>query len=668
MTPPGQPTALPSPLPQTLPQWLWHNARTRPAQVGQRYKQAGVWREYGWREIADRVAALAFGLSARGVQRGDAVLLISENRPELYWAEWAALALGARVAVLYPDASGDEMDYVVADSGAVCIFAEDQEQVDKALPVAQGHAAVHSIVWWESGGLWGYDDARLLSWDALVAAGRPLADSDAQAVQRSVDTGQAGDIALLAYTSGTTGKPKGVITSHGALMHNALQLWRALDLPEGAEYLSYIPLSWTTEQWIGVTMGLMRPLCVNFAERPDQIQAAIRELACEMVFLGPRQWESLAARVHTRMLDAPRWRRALVDWGLAIGQAARVPALEGKAVPAAARALLPLAEALVLGPLREQLGLKRARFAFTGGAAMAPDAFRLFAGMGVMLRNIYGCSEYGLISAHRGERLDVETIGQPITDSTPWGTALAWRLAADSELQLSGGVGFAGYWGKPGKTAERLDAGWYRTGDAVGTSADGRDLVYYDRVEHMARLSGGQTYPKQFIEIRLRFSPYIKEVMVVGDERHRFVSALVNIDGEVFARWAEQQGLSFTTFTDLSQRPEVVACVAAEIERVNRALPEGSRVQRFANLPKELDADEGELTRTRKLKREFVEQRYAALLDGLYGTQQQVDLEVPVRYQDGRSGLLRARVLLASPQAAAAPVAAGRARLSPEAA
>jgi long-chain acyl-CoA synthetase len=184
----------------------------------------------------------------------------------------------------------------------------------------------------------------------------------------------------------------------------------------------------------------------------------------------------------------------------------------------------------------------------------------------------------------------------------------------------------------------------------------------------MARLAGGQTYPKQFIEIRLRFSPYIKEVMVVGDERHRFVSALVNIDGEVFARWAEQQGLSFTTFTDLSQRPEVVACVAAEIARVNRALPEGSRVQRFANLPKELDADEGELTRTRKLKREFVEQRYAALLDGLYGTQKQVDLEVPVRYQDGRSGLLRARVLLASPQAAAPPVAAGRARLSPEAA
>ncbi len=659
---------LPTPLPQTLPQWLWHNARTRPTQVGQRYKQAGVWREYGWREIADQVSSLAFGLAARDVRRGDAVLLISENRPQLYWAEWAALSLGARVAVLYPDASADELDYVVADSGAVCIFAEDQEQVDKALPVAQQHAAVHSIVWWEPGGLWGYEDPRLLSWNALVAAGQPLANRDAQIVRRAVESGQASDIALLAYTSGTTGAPKGVITTHGALMHNALRLWQALDLPAGAEYLSYIPLSWVTEQWIGVTMGLMRPLCINFAERPDQIQAAIRELACELVFLGPRQWESLAARVHTRMLDAPRWRRALVDWGLAIGQAARVPALEGRTAPAAVRALLPLAEALVLGPLREQLGLKRARFAFTGGAAMAPDAFRLFAGMGVMLRNIYGCSEYGLISAHRGSRLDVETIGQPITKGTPWGADLAWRLAADGELQLSGGVGFAGYWAKPEKTAERLADGWYRTGDAVGTSADGRDLVYYDRVEHMARLAGGQTYPKQFIEIRLRFSPYIKEVMVVGDERHRFVSALVNIDGEVFARWAEQQGLSFTTFTDLSQQPEVVARVAAEIDRVNRALPEASRVQRFANLPKELDADEGELTRTRKLKREFIEQRYDALLRGLYDTLQQVDLEVPVRYQDGRSGLLRARVLLASPRAVDAPAVLGKPQLNKEAA
>jgi long-chain acyl-CoA synthetase len=335
-----------------------------------------------------------------------------------------------------------------------------------------------------------------------------------------------------------------------------------------------------------------------------------------------------------------------VEWGLRIGEHVRVAALEGRSASLSDRWQLPLAEALVLRPLREQLGLKRAHIALTGGAAMAPDVFRLFAGIGVTLRNLYGCSEYGVISAHVGKRLNAETIGQPITSSTAWGPALELRLMDGGELQLRGGSGFAGYWGKPEKTAERMDGDWYRTGDAVGQTEDRRDLIYFDRLEDMSKLSGGQTYPKQYIEIRLRFSPYIKEVMVVGDERHDFVSAMVNIDGEVFAHWAEREGLSFTTFTDLSQRAEVLARVSQEIARVNRALPEHARVLRFANLPKELDPDEGELTRTRKLKREFIEERYRVLIDAMYGPAECVALEVPVRYQDGRSGMLRAEVCL----------------------
>lgn len=633
-------------LPETLPQWLEHNATVLAHSVGQRHKRDGIWREYRWREIAKEVDALAFGLVARGVRRGDTVLLISENRPELYWAEWAAMALGAKAVALYPDATDTEIDYIVEDSHAVCIFAEDQEQVDKALAIAARHPSVHSIVWWEDGGLWGYSEPALLSWDALKSAGKPLAAQEAGRIKREIAVGQASDIALLSYTSGTTGKPKGVIITYGSLLHNARLLADSLALPEGCEYLSYIPLSWTTEQWVGVTLGLTLPMRVNFAERPDQVQEAIRELACELVFLGPRQWESLAARVHTRMLDAPRWRQTLVDWGIRIGEEARVAALEGRQVPARARWLLPVAEVLVLRPLREQLGLKRARIAVTGGAAMAPDVFRLFAGMGVTLRNLYGCSEYGIVSAHVGERLNAETIGQPVTTATPWGKALDWRIAESGELQLHGGAGFSGYWGKLEKTAEQMDGEWYRTGDAVGATEDRSELIYFDRLEHMSRLTGGQTYPKQFIEIRLRFSPYIKEVMAVGDERHGFVTALINIDGEVFARWAERKGLSFTTFTDLSQRPEVLARVGEEIARVNRALPEHARVLRFANLPKELDADEGELTRTRKLKREFIEERYRPLIDAMYGPADQVALEVPVRYQDGRSSVLRAEVRL----------------------
>jgi long-chain acyl-CoA synthetase len=632
--------------PQTLPQWLLHRTDVRPTEIGQRHKRDGIWREFSWAAIRDEVQALALGLAARGVRRGQTVLLIGENRPEMYWAEWAAMSLGAKAVALYPDAAEAELDFVSGDAQAVCIFAEDQEQVDKALPVAARHQGIHTVVWWEPGGLWGYRDAVLFEWNALKALGEAPGRDAAAWFEQEVLAGRSNEIALLSYTSGTTGRPKGVITTHASLMHNAQLLADVLQVPEHCEYLSYVPLSWGTEQWVGVTLGLMRPIRVNFAEAPDQIQQAIRELACQMVFFGPRQWESLAALVHARMLDAPAWRRKLVDWGLRVGQATRVARIEGRAVPAWARALLPLAETLVLRPLREQLGLKHAGIALIGGAAMAPEIFRLFAAMGVMLRSIYGCSEIGLIASHQGDRIDAETIGAPIKHHSVWGGPLDWRLSEEGELQVRGGTGFEGYWGLPEKSAEKFDGDWFRTGDAVGVAADGRQLVYYDRVEHMSQLSVGARFSKQFIEVRLRFSPYIREVMVIGDAHHPFVAALVNIDGEVFGRWAEHHGVGYTTFADLSQHPAVLRQVAAEIEKINRHLPEHARVRRFANLPKELDADEGELTRTRKLKREFIEERYGKLIEALYGDGDMVALEVPVRYQDGRSGVLRADVRL----------------------
>lgn len=631
-------------LPQTIPQWLLHNAAHRPSEVAQRHKRDGVWKEFTWADVRDEVRALALGLRARGVQRGQTVVLLSENRPELYWAEWAAMAVGAKVVALYPDASESEVDYVVQDAEAVCVFAEDQEQVDKVLPVMSRHTGLRTVVWWESGGLWSYQHDGLIGWDAFKAAEGNHASEQNDWFETAVAQGKSSDIAVLSYTSGTTGAPKGVITTHASMLHNAELIGKTTQVPEGCEYLSYIPLSWATEQWVGVTLGLIRPMRVNFAERPDQIQEAIRELACEMVFFGPRQWESLAARVHARMLDAAPWRQAIVSWGLRVGRLARAQESDGHPVPWWVPMLLPLADAGVLKPLRDQLGLKRAQIAFTGGAAVAPDIFRLFASMGVMLRNVYGCSEFGLITVHQGSKVNAETIGQVVVNDSPWGDALEWRLDDGGGLEIRGGAGFSGYWGKPEKSAEKMSGDWFKTGDAVGVVPASTELIYYDRVEHMSRLRDGHLFSKQFIEVRLRFSPYIREVMVVGDPTRDRVTALINIDGDVFGRWAERNGVSFTTFTDLSQRPEVLAQVAREVATVNKALPAAARLTHFVNLPKELDADEGELTRTRKLKRDFIEQRYGALIDAMYADRSSQAIEIPIRYQDGRAGVLRADV------------------------
>lgn len=643
--------------PQTLPQLLRQNMLERPGVVGHRYKQRGIWQEYAWSHIYEKVTETAFGLLALGVSRGQTVLLISENRPELYWIEWAVMAIGAKSVTLYPDSTTQELAYVAEDSDTVCVFAEDQEQVDKALQALAGASQLHSIFYCEPGGLWDYAQPQLKSLQAVMALGSSMMRASPQRIEDEIALGRADDVALLAYTSGTTGNPKGVITTYRALLDCAERLRRALELEPGMDYLSYIPLSWVPEQWFGVTLGMSLPLRVNFAERPDQVQDAIRELAVDIIVLGPRQWESLASRVFTRMIDAGWLRNRMVDWGIAVGRRVHLARTEGRAPGVKDRLAYAIAERLVLSPLRDQLGLKKVKVAVTGGAAMSPDVVRLFSAMGTPLRNIYACSEFGLISAHTGTRYDPETIGRPLTEATQWGPALEWRITDQAELQLRGAAGFTGYWKRPDKTQEKFEDGWFRTGDAVACTPDA-ELVYYDRVEHMSQLRGGARYPKQFIEVRLRFSSYIKEVLVIGDDRHGYVTALVNIDEVVFSRWAEQRNLGFTTFADLSQRQEVVDQVAAEIQRVNAALPAGAQVVRFANLPKELDADEGELTRTRKLKREFIEQRYSAIIDGLYGQEAKVDLSIAVRYQDGRSGTLQATVKLASvPQAPIAPAA-----------
>jgi len=307
--------------------------------------------------------------------------------------------------------------------------------------------------------------------------------------------------------------------------------------------------------------------------------------------------------------------------------------------------LLPLANALVLRPLRDQLGLTRLKVAICGGATMAPDVFRMFHAIGVPLRNIYGSTEVGLLTSHQGDRFDLETVGHWMQTHPEAGSSLEWMLTADGELCVKGGSSFLGYYRREGSVEAKVKDGWYQTGDAV-TKTDRGELVFLERMSDLKRLASGQTFPPQFVETRLRFSPFIKDIMTVGDERRDFVAALINIDMSVLSRWAEDKRIGFSTFTDLSQRPEVAELLSREIARVNQFLPAHARVQRFANFPKELDPDEGELTRSRKLRREFLEERYSALIHGLYNGAPEVTVDIPVTYQDGRRSQFTAQVFI----------------------
>jgi len=345
------------------------------------------------------------------------------------------------------------------------------------------------------------------------------------------------------------------------------------------------------------------------------------------------------------MLDAGRMRRAIYAWGVDIGHKVHVARLEGKPVPLGARLALPLAEMLVLKPLRDKLGLTRIKLALCGGSTMAPDVFRLFHAIGVPLRNIYGTTEIGLLTLHQGDRYNLETVGHWLVAHPEAGSALEWQVSEQGELLIRGGSFFQGYYKKPDSVAQRVQEGWYRTGDAVSVT-DGGELVFLERLDDLRKLRSGERFPPQFIETRLRFSPFIKDIMTLGDETRDYIAALINIDMSVVSRWAEDRNISFSTFTDLSQKPEVAELVRGEIARVNMFLPEHARVRRFANFPKELDPDEGELTRTRKLRREFLAERYATLIEAMYDGRDHQALDIAVTYQDGRKGTLSAHVAI----------------------
>ena len=613
----------------TLPKLLLEAAqRYGDGKVAMREKEFGIWRPITWRQYRDEMRHLAMGFTALGLGAGDKVALIGHNRPELLWAEMAALAVGGVVVWLYQDALLDEVQYVVDHSDARFLVGEGQQEVDKALAVKPRCRKLERIIWDDPKGMRGYDDPALLGLAEVRRLGRELDAKEPEAFERMVARGRGDDIALLFYTSGTTAKPKGALLTHTNMLKMGENLMAVDACDERDDFVSFLPFSWIGEQMMSVSCGLQAGFTLNFPEDSETVQHDIREVGPQVLFSPPRIYEQMVRTVQVKVLDAPALKRRVYSWARKVGDEVAERRFAKRPVSGALRLKHRLADWLVFRKLRDHLGLARVRHAYSGGAALGPDHLRFFHGIGVNLKQIYGQTEIAGISVvHRDGDVKFDTSGLPIPETEI-------RISPDGEILSRSPCVFQGYYKMPEETARALEGGWLHSGD-IGF-IDGDDhLVVFDRRKDVMTLADGSRFSPQFIETRLKFSPYIKDAWVIGHGREG-VAAVVCIDGGVVGKWAEERHLPYTSYPELSQKPEVRTLVAETVGRVNAGLPAPARIRRFVNLHKEFDADDEELTRTRKLRRAFLEERYRDVVAGLYSGSGEIALDTTITYEDGR--------------------------------
>jgi long-chain acyl-CoA synthetase len=594
-----------------------------------REKEFGIWRPYTWSRYLEEVRLLAMGFSALGLRRGDKVALIGHNRPEGLWGEMAVLAVGGVVVWLYQDALADEVQYVLEHADARFLVGEGQQEVDKGLAVKPRCRRLERIIWDDPKGMRGYDDECLVSLAEVRELGRRVSSQDPEAFVQMVLEGQADDVALLFYTSGTTARPKGALLTHRNMLKMGQNMMAVDPCGEADDFVSFLPFSWIGEQMMSVSCGLMTGFTMNFPEDPETVQRDIREIAPQVMFSPPRIYEQMVRTAQVKVLDAPWLKRAAYRWAMRLGNEVADLRFAKKPVPPGLRLGYRLADLAVFRKLRDHLGMARMRRAYSGGAALGPDHMRFFHAIGVNLKQIYGQTEIAGISVlHRDGDVKFDTCGLPIPETE-------LRIAPDGEILSRSPCVFKGYYKDAEATAQALRDGWLHSGD-IGFIDETGHLVVFDRRKDVMTLADGGRFAPQYIETRLKFSPYIKDAWVLGDRRDA-VTAVICIDYGVVGKWAEDSHIPYTSYTELSQKPEVQTLVRDAVLHVNKGLPPAARIQRFVNLHKELDADDEELTRTRKLRRAFLEERYQAVVEGLYGDAREVHLETTVTYEDGRT-------------------------------
>jgi len=522
--------------------------------------------------------------------------------------------------------------YIAEHSGARFAIVNDQEQTDKFLEIKDELPSLKKVIYWDPKGLRNYDDPILITFAEVIKLGREYEQTHPDLFEQNVEKGKADDTAFIYYTSGTTGLPKGATLTHQALINTARAFIDRYPLNETDDLISNFPAAWVGDSFFATIPHLLSGARLNFAEEPETIAQDTREVGPNFVIYGPRQWESLVSEIQVKMFDANPLKRFIYNLFMPVGYKIADLNFQGRKPNLFWRALYQIAYILLFRALKDQLGLSKVRLAVTGSSVLSLDTFRLIHAIGIELRQNYGSTEAGLISSHGEGEIKFESVGRPAL-----GTEV--RITDEGELMVRSNCLFNGYHKDSQKTAETLVDGWCHTGDAVNIDEDGH-LLFIDRLEHMGQLSSGIKYAPQYVEGRLRFSPYIKDAMVIGGKDKDFVSAILNIDFAMVGKWAERNHIPYTTFVDLSQKKDVADLVQKDLVRVNGYLPEPARVRRFVLLHKEFDADEAELTRTRKLRREFMEVRYKDLIEAIYKDGKEIKVKAPVTYRDGRKGVV----------------------------
>ncbi len=630
----------------TFPKLLLRNARLYAGRPAYRHKDLGIWQVWTWAQVLEEVRAFSVGLRELGLKRDDKVAIIGSNRPRLYWAMCAAQALGGVPVPIYSDSVAQEMAYILDHAEVTIAVVEDQEQVDKLLSIVDRLPRLALIIYDETRGLRDYDHQRLKSIADVQKLGRDSLGADVDGLQRwetAVAAGKGEDLAIMLYTSGTTGRPKGVMLNFDNLIISAVNGNLFDQLGPDEEVVAYLPLAWVGDHVFSYAQPFTAGFCVNCPESPETVSEDRREIGTTYAFAPPRIYENLITLTMVRMEDAGRLKRHMFRYFIAVARRWGEKILNREKVPLHARLLYWLGELLVYGPLKNRLGVSRIRLAYTAGEAIGPEIFRFWRSLGVNLKQLYGQTEASVyITAQPDGEIYAETVGKP-------NIGVDVKIAENGEVLFKSPGVFLGYYKDPQQTAQtKTPDGWVHTGDAGFIDPKTGHLKIIDRAKDVGRLNDGSLLAPKYIENKLKFYPNIREAVVYGDKRD-CVCAMLNIDLTAVGNWAERNNIVYGSYQELAAHPRVYDMLAEHVEEVNRSLAEekamaGAQIRRFLILHKELDADDGEVTRTQKVRRGFVAERYAPLITALYNGLREADISTEVTFEDGRKGMLSARV------------------------